>query len=163
MGELIIKGPQVMHSYHDMPDETQQTLRNGWLYTGDIARMDKDGYFYLIDRKKELIKIGGLQVWPREIEEVIASYPKVLEVGVAGVPHPTRVEIVKAWVVLRSGETMTIKEVKDWCEENLASFKVPEEVEFRTTLPRTLVGNCCVESSFENILKIYLNSKQLVK
>jgi long-chain acyl-CoA synthetase len=140
VGELVVRGPQVMHSYHDMPDETQQTLRNGWLYTGDIARMDKDGYFYLIDRKKELIKIGGLQVWPREIEEVIASYPKVLEVGVAGVPHPTRVEIVKAWVVLRSGETMTIKEVKDWCEENLATFKVPEEVEFRTTLPRTLVG-----------------------
>jgi long-chain acyl-CoA synthetase len=140
VGELVVRGPQVMHSYHDMPDETQQTLRNGWLYTGDIARMDKDGYFYLIDRKKELIKIGGLQVWPREIEEVIAAHPKVLEVGVAGVPHPTRVEMVKAWVVLESGETMTLSEVKDWCEENLASFKVPEEVEFREALPRTLVG-----------------------
>jgi long-chain acyl-CoA synthetase len=140
VGELVVSGPQVMHSYHSMPDETQQTLRNGWLYTGDIARMDKDGYFYLIDRKKELIKIGGLQVWPREIEEVIAAHPKVLEVGVAGVPHPTRVEMVKAWVVLKSGETMTGREVKDWCEENLASFKAPEEIEFREALPRTLVG-----------------------
>jgi long-chain acyl-CoA synthetase len=75
-GELVVKGPQVMHSYHQMPEETEYTLRNGWLFTGDIARMDEDGYFYLIDRKKELIKIGGLQVWPREIEEVIASHPK---------------------------------------------------------------------------------------
>jgi long-chain acyl-CoA synthetase len=110
------------------------------LHTGDIARMDADGYFYLIDRKKELIKIGGLQVWPREIEEVIASHPKVLEVGVAGVPHPTRVEIVKAWLVLRPGEYMTAGEVKDWCEEQLAGFKVPSEVEFRSSLPRTSVG-----------------------
>jgi long-chain acyl-CoA synthetase len=139
-GELVISGPQVMHSYHNMPDETQQVLRKGWLYTGDIARMDEDGYFYLIDRKKELIKIGGLQVWPREIEEVVMVHPKVLEVAAAGVPHPTRVEIVKAWVVLRPGEEMTAAEVKNWCEENLASFKVPSEVEFRTSLPRTMVG-----------------------
>jgi long-chain acyl-CoA synthetase len=139
-GELVIKGPQVMHSYHHMPDETAQTLRDGWLFTGDIARMDAEGYFYLIDRKKELIKIGGLQVWPREIEEVIAAHPKVLEVGAAGVPHPTRVEIVKAWVVLRPGEKMTSDEVKEWCEENLASFKVPSEIEFRSALPRTIVG-----------------------
>jgi long-chain acyl-CoA synthetase len=140
VGELVIKGPQIMDAYHNMPEETAQTLRNGWLHTGDIARMDADGYFYLIDRKKELIKIGGLQVWPREIEEVIASHPKVLEVGVAGVPHPTRVEIVKAWLVLRPGEYMTAGEVKDWCEEQLAGFKVPSEVEFRSSLPRTSVG-----------------------
>jgi long-chain acyl-CoA synthetase len=139
-GELVVKGPQVMHSYHQMPEETEFTLRNGWLFTGDIARMDEDGYFYLIDRKKELIKIGGLQVWPREIEEVIASHPKVLEVGAAGVPHPTRVEIVKVWVVVRPGETMTADEVKEWCDSNLASFKVPSEVEFRAALPRTMVG-----------------------
>jgi long-chain acyl-CoA synthetase len=139
-GELVVKGPQVMPSYHQMPEETKYTLRDGWLFTGDIARMDEDGYFYLIDRKKELIKIGGLQVWPREIEEVIATHPKVLEVGAAGVPHPTRVEIVKAWVVVRPGESMTADEVKEWCDSNLASFKVPSEVEFRAALPRTMVG-----------------------
>jgi long-chain acyl-CoA synthetase len=102
--------------------------------------MDKDGYFYLIDRKKELIKIGGLQVWPREVEEVLTANPKVLEAAAAGVPHPTRVEIVKVWVVLKPGETMGEEEVKNWCEENLASYKVPSEVEFRTSLPRSLVG-----------------------
>jgi long-chain acyl-CoA synthetase len=139
-GELVVRGPQVMQGYHNMPEETDLTLRNGWLYTGDIARMDEDGYFYLIDRKKELIKIGGLQVWPREIEEVLAANPKVLEAGAAGVPHPTRVEIVKVWVVLKPGETMGEEEAKNWCEENLASFKVPVEVEFRTSLPRSLVG-----------------------
>jgi len=139
-GELIIRGPQVMSAYHNMPEETEQTLRRGWLYTGDIAWMDADGYFYLIDRKKELIKIGGLQVWPREIEEVIAAHPKVLEVAAAGVPHPTRVEIVKVWVVLRPGEVMFADEVKDWCKQNLASYKTPTEVEFRQALPRTLVG-----------------------
>jgi long-chain acyl-CoA synthetase len=139
-GELVVRGPQVMQGYHNMPEETDLTLRNGWLYTGDIGRMDEDGYFYLIDRKKELIKIGGLQVWPREVEEVLAANPKILEAGAAGVPHPTRVEIVKVWVVLKPGETMDEEEVKNWCEENLASYKVPSEVEFRTSLPRSLVG-----------------------
>ncbi len=140
-GELVVRGPQVMNAYHNMPAETEIALRGGWLYTGDIARMDLDGYFYLIDRKKEVIKVGGFQVWPREVEEVIAALPKVLEVGVAGVPHPTRVEIVKAWVALRPGETLTEQEVKDWCEQHLAAFKTPSEVEFRSApLPRTLVG-----------------------
>jgi long-chain acyl-CoA synthetase len=139
-GELVVRGPQVMQGYHNMPEETDLTLRNGWLYTGDIGRMDEDGYFYLIDRKKELIKVGGLQVWPREVEEVLAANPKILEAGAAGVPHPTRVEIVKVWVVLKPGETMDEEEVKNWCEENLASYKVPAEVEFRTSLPRSLVG-----------------------
>jgi long-chain acyl-CoA synthetase len=139
-GELVVRGPQVMQGYHNMPEETDLTIRNGWLYTGDIARMDDDGYFYLIDRKKELIKIGGLQVWPREVEEVLIANPKILEAGAAGVPHPTRVEIVKAWVVLKPGETMEEEEVKNWCEQNLASYKVPADVEFRTSLPRSLVG-----------------------
>ncbi len=140
-GELVVRGPQVMEAYHNRPAETEIALRDGWLYTGDIARMDPEGYFYLIDRKKEVIKVGGFQVWPREVEEVIAAHPKVLEVGVAGVPHPSRVEIVKAWVVPHPGQTLTEQEVQDWCEQNLASFKVPYRVEFRDVpLPRTLVG-----------------------
>jgi long-chain acyl-CoA synthetase len=139
-GELCVKGPQVMKGYHNMPTETANTLRDGWLYTGDIAKMDEDGYFYIVDRKKELIKPGGYQVWPREVEEVISSYPKVLEVGVAGVMDAYRGETVKAWVVLKAGESATEQEIRDYCKKNLAPFKVPTEVEFRKELPKTTVG-----------------------
>jgi len=140
IGELVIKGPMVFKGYHNMPTETANTLRDGWLYTGDIARMDEDGYFYIVDRKKELIKPGGYQVWPRDVEEVIATHPKVLEVGVAGVPDPYRGETVKAWVVVKPGETLSEDEVKDWCKERMAKFKVPTHVEFRNELPKTTVG-----------------------
>lgn len=140
IGELCIQGPQVMKGYHNMPTETANTLRDGWLYTGDIARMDESGYFYIVDRKKELIKPGGYQVWPREVEEIISSYPKVLEVGVAGVMDAYRGETVKAWVVLRPGETATEDEIREYCKKSMAPFKVPTEVEFRTELPKTTVG-----------------------
>lgn len=140
VGELVIKGPQVFKGYHNMPTETENTLRNGWLYTGDIARMDEEGYFYIVDRKKELIKPGGYQVWPREVEEVIMGHPKVLEVGVAGVPDPYRGETVKAWIVPKAGETLTEQEILDWCKEKLAKYKVPTQIEFRAELPKTTVG-----------------------
>ncbi len=113
---------------------------NVWLFTGDIARMDEDGYFYIVDRKKELIKPGGFQVWPRDVEEAIASHPKVLEVGVAGIPDANRGEAVKAWVVLKPGETLTEDELKAHCKAILAPYKVPSFVEFRTELPKTTVG-----------------------
>ena len=140
IGELVLKGPQVFKGYHNMPTETTNTLRDGWLYTGDIARMDEDGYFYIVDRKKELIKPGGFQVWPREVEEVISDNPKVLEVGVAGIPDPYRGETVKAWIVVKPDETLTEDEIKDWCKERLAKYKVPTYVEFRDELPKTTVG-----------------------
>ena len=140
VGELVVQGPQVFKGYHNMPTETTNALRDGWLYTGDIARMDEDGYFYIVDRKKELIKPGGYQVWPREVEEVISDNPKVLEVGVAGIPDPYRGETVKAWVVVKPGESLTEEEVRDWCKERLAKFKVPTHVEFRDELPKTTVG-----------------------
>jgi len=140
VGELVIKGPQVMKGYHNMPTETANTLRDGWLYTGDIAKMDEDGYFYIVDRKKELIKPSGYQVWPREVEEVISAYPKVLEVGVAGVMDAYRGETVKAWVVLKPGETATEEEIREYCKKNMAAFKVPTQVEFRKELPKTTVG-----------------------
>lgn len=140
IGEIVIQGPQVMKGYHNMPTETANTLRDGWLYTGDIAYMDKDGYFYIVDRKKELIKPGGFQVWPREVEEVIMEHPKVMEVGVAGVPDPYRGETVKAWVVLKPGMTATEEEIRDFCREKLAKYKVPTEIEFRGELPKTTVG-----------------------
>ena len=140
IGELVLKGPQVFMGYHNMPTETSNALRDGWLHTGDIARVDEDGYFYIVDRKKELIKPGGYQVWPREVEEVIVDNPKVLEAGVAGVPDPYRGETVKAWVVVKPGETLSEDDVKDWCRESLASYKVPSSVEFRDELPKTTVG-----------------------
>jgi long-chain acyl-CoA synthetase len=140
IGELVIRAPQVMKGYHNMPTETANTLRDGWLYTGDIARMDEDGYFYIVDRKKELIKPGGYQVWPREVEEVIMTHPKVMDVGVAGVPDPYRGETVKAWVVLKPGEEATEEEIREFCKKDLAPFKVPSLVEFRNELPKTTVG-----------------------
>jgi len=140
IGELVVKGPQVMKGYHNMPAETANTLREGWLFTGDIARMDEDGYFYIVDRKKELIKPSGYQVWPREVEEVIAENPKVLEVGVAGIPDAYRGETVKAWVVLKNGETATVDEIRAFCKERIAPFKVPTQVEFRDELPKTTIG-----------------------
>jgi long-chain acyl-CoA synthetase len=146
IGEIVIRAPQVMHGYWNMPEETAVTLRSRgdggepWLFTGDIGRMDEDGYFYIVDRKKELIKAGGFQVWPREIEEVIAMHPKVLEVGVAGVPDAHRGETAKAWIVTRPGETLTQQEIREWCEPRLARFKIPTLVEFRSELPKTTVG-----------------------
>jgi len=145
IGEVIIHGPQVMKGYHNMPTETANTLRTlkdgkVWLFTGDIARMDEDGYFYIVDRKKELIKPGGYQVWPREVEEALSAHPKVLEVGVAGIPDPYRGETVKAWVVFKPGETATEEELKAFCKERLAAYKVPTHYEFRSELPKTTVG-----------------------
>ncbi len=139
-GELIIRSPTVMKGYHNMPTETQNAIRDDWLYTGDIARMDEDGYFYIVDRKKELIKPGGFQVWPREVEETIADHLAVLEVGVAGVPDAYRGETVKAWIVVREGEKLTEEEVRAWCKDRLAAYKVPTEIEFRDELPKTTVG-----------------------
>jgi long-chain acyl-CoA synthetase len=145
IGELVINGPQVMKGYHNMPTETANTLRTlkdgkVWLFTGDIAQMDEDGYFYIVDRKKELIKPGGFQVWPREVEEVVVTHPKVLECGVAGIPDPYRGETVKAWIVLKPGETATEDEIKAFCKEKLAAYKVPTHYEFRSELPKTTVG-----------------------
>ena len=140
VGELILRGPQVMKGYHRLPDETNIALRDGWLYTGDIARMDADGYFYLVDRKKEVIKPGGFQVWPREVEEVISSHPKVKEVGVAGVMDAQGSELVKAWVVLKPGENVSPEEIQEFCRQQMVSYKVPTLVEFRNELPRTTVG-----------------------
>ncbi len=114
-GELIIKGPQVMAGYHNQPKETQITLRNGWLYTGDIAYMDDDGYFYLVDRKKDMIKISGFQVWPREIEGVLIQNPKVHDAAVAGILGEDQFEVIKAWIVLKEGESITPEELSTWC------------------------------------------------
>ncbi|MDY7000701.1 MAG: long-chain fatty acid--CoA ligase [Thermodesulfobacteriota bacterium] len=139
-GELVIKGPQVTSGYWNQPDETANTLRNGWLYTGDVALMDEEGYFYIKDRKKDMILSAGFNVYPREIDEVLFEHPKVLEAVAVGVPHATRGEIIKAYVVPRPGEEPTKSEIIGFCRQKLAVYKVPKEVEFREELPKTLVG-----------------------
>ena len=144
-GELLLSGPQLMREYWNNADETTAALRREpdgqlWLYTGDIGYMDEDGYIFLTDRKKDLIKTSGFQVWPREVEEVLAAHPAIAEVGVAGVPDAAKGEAVKAWVVLRAGQSATEDELRKQCREKLAPFKVPASIEFRTELPKTLVG-----------------------
>jgi long-chain acyl-CoA synthetase len=140
-GELVIFGPQVMKGYWNNPEETAKTLdSNGGLHTGDIGKMDEDGYFYIVDRKKELIIASGYNIVPREVEEVLFTHPKVMEAAVAGVPDPKRGETVKAYIVLKSGETCTAEEIRTFCKESLAPYKVPTAVEFRKDLPKTQVG-----------------------
>ena len=144
-GEIVITAPQLMQGYWQRPDETREMIRvtaNGdrLLYTGDLGYLDEDGYLFIVDRKKDLIKTSGYQVWPREIEEVISSHPAVHEVGVAGVPDKMRGEKAKAWIVLNDGATLTESEVKSWCRERLAPYKVPAKFEFVADLPKTQVG-----------------------
>lgn len=140
IGELIVYGPNVMKGYWNRPEETAQALRDGWLYTGDMAKMDEEGYFYIVDRKKDLIIVGGFNVFPREVEEVLFEHPKVKEAVVAGVPDPYHGEIVKAYVVLREGERASEQELIEFCKERLAPYKVPKRVEFRSELPKSMVG-----------------------
>jgi long-chain acyl-CoA synthetase len=139
-GELLIKGPQVMKGYWNMPEETAATLTDGWLHTGDIAKMDAEGYFYIVDRKKDMIISSGYNVYPRDIEEVFYEHPKVQEACTIGIPHPNRGEAAKVFVVLKEGETATEEELIAYCEGKLAKYKLPTEIEFRQELPKTNVG-----------------------
>jgi long-chain acyl-CoA synthetase len=142
VGELVVKGPQVMRGYWNRPEETANTLRKGWLHTGDIATMDQDGYFKIVDRKKDMILgAGGFNIYPREVEDVLYQHPKVLEAAVAGIPVGVeKGERVKAYIVLKPGETATEEEMIAFCRENMARYKVPKFVEFRESLPKTMVG-----------------------
>ncbi|MBX5476216.1 MAG: long-chain fatty acid--CoA ligase [Clostridia bacterium] len=140
VGELCIRGPQVMKGYWNRPEETAETLRDGWLHTGDIARMDEDGYFYITDRKKEMIIAGGYNVYPREVEEVLYAHPGVKEAAVVGVPDPYRGETIKAFVVTKPGVVLAAGELDAHCRAHLAPYKVPREYEFRDDLPKSMVG-----------------------
>ncbi len=139
-GELVVRGPQVMKGYWNQPEETRLALRDGWLYTGDIATRDADGYIQIVDRKKDMIIVGGFNVYPREVEEVLFAHPKVLEAAVAGVPDPHSIERVKAYVVLKPGQTATEEEIIEFCRTRLTGYKRPALVEFRGSLPKTMVG-----------------------
>jgi long-chain acyl-CoA synthetase len=155
IGELCVRGPQVMKGYWNMPTETANALRGGWLHTGDIARMDTDGFFQIVDRKKDMILgTGGFNIYPREIEDVLYEHPKILEAAVAGIPvGAERGERVKAYVVLKPGETATEEEVLEYCRQNLAPYKVPRFVEFRSELPKTMVGKVLRRVLVEEELK----------
>lgn len=139
-GELVVRGPQVMQGYWKMPEETANALRDGWLYTGDIATMDQDGYVFIVDRKKDMIIAGGYNIYPREIDEVLYEHPKILDAVTVGIPDPYRGETVKAFVVKKPGESLTEKEVIEFCKAKLAAYKVPKTIEFRDALPKTAVG-----------------------
>jgi long-chain acyl-CoA synthetase len=139
-GELLVKGPQVMQGYLNKPEATAETITDGWLHTGDIAKMDENGYFYIVDRKKDMIISGGYNVYPRDIEEVFFEHPKVLEAAAVGVPHPKRGEQVKVFVVLKEGASATEEEFIEYCKDKLASYKLPTMIEFKEDLPKTNVG-----------------------
>ncbi|HWR71757.1 MAG TPA: long-chain fatty acid--CoA ligase, partial [Nitrospirota bacterium] len=126
--------------YWNKPEETARALRGGWLHTGDIATMDEEGYFYIVDRIKDMIKTVGENVYPREVEEVLFTHPKVKEAVVVGIPDEFKGEMIKAYIVLKEGERATAEEIIGFCREQLSKFKVPKTVEFRSQLPKTLVG-----------------------
>ena len=148
VGEICVSAPQLMIGFWNRPEETAAALREHpdpagvrtWLHTGDLGYLDEDGFVFIVDRKKDLIKTSGYQVWPREVEEALASHPAVAEVGVAGVPDDMKGEAVKAWVVLRAGERATEADLRTFCREKLAPYKVPSHIEFRADLPKTIVG-----------------------
>jgi long-chain acyl-CoA synthetase len=144
VGEIIMRAPNLMRGYWHNDGETRQTIRSfdstPWLFTGDLGKLDGDGYLFIVDRKKDLIKSSGYQVWPREVEEAIAKHPAVAEVGVVGAPDPAKGEVVEAYVVLRPGMTATADELRAFCREHLAPYKVPARIEFRTDLPKSMVG-----------------------
>jgi long-chain acyl-CoA synthetase len=140
VGEVCVKGPNVMLGYYRDPDETARTLRQGWLHTGDMGRLDGDGYLYIVERKKDLIIRGGFNIYPREVEEILYAFPKTAEAAVIGMPDPLMGEDVLAFVVLRDGETATADEVMAFCQTRLAHYKCPKQVRFAGALPKSPIG-----------------------
>lgn len=139
-GEIIMKGPLIMKEYWNNPEETANQLRDGWLYTGDIATEDEEGYIFIVDRKKDMIIAGGFNIYPREIDEVLYQHPKVMDAVAVGIPHEYRGETIKAYIVLKPGETATEDEIMDFCKQKLAAYKTPKLVEFRDALPKSIIG-----------------------
>ncbi|MCG2676624.1 AMP-binding protein, partial [bacterium] len=140
VGELIVRGPNVMRGYYNLPRETEETLKRGWLYTGDLAKMDEESYVYIVDRKKDMINVRGLNVYPREVEEVLYSHPAIAEAAVIGVKDKVKGEVPEAFLALKEGRKLSKKEIIKYCQERLASYKVPHRIEFRKELPKTSTG-----------------------
>jgi long-chain acyl-CoA synthetase len=140
VGELLFKGPNATKGYWKLPEQTAESIREGWVHTGDLARRDREGYFYIVGRKKDLIIVGGYNVYPREVEEVLYAHPSVYEAAVIGVPDEVRGEIPKAFIALKPGQQTCEKEIVDFCKQNLAPYKIPRQVEFRSELPKSSTG-----------------------
>jgi long-chain acyl-CoA synthetase len=140
IGELVVRGPQVMAGYWNHPEETAAAITDGWLHTGDIAYRDSDGYYFIVDRKKDMAIVGGYNVFPREIDEVLHEYPKIKEAVSLSIPHKSRGETLKAYIVPKDGEKITVAEIAAFCRTKLASYKVPRIFEFRDELPKSMVG-----------------------
>lgn len=139
-GEITVRGPNVMMGYYNLPEETDNTIKDGWLYTGDVGHIDEDGYLYIVERKKDMLIYRGCNIYPREVEEVLYKHPAVMDAAVVGVPDAARGEIPKAFIVLKENETATEKELKKFCMEHMARYKVPKLFSFETELPRTPTG-----------------------
>ncbi|MEM4312378.1 MAG: long-chain fatty acid--CoA ligase [Nitrososphaerales archaeon] len=146
IGELIVKGPQVMKGYYNLEEETKLALRDSWLFTGDLVKMDEEGYFYLIDRKKYMINVSGYKVYPKEVEDIIKEHKAIKEVAVVGVKHSYKGEAVKAYIVLREGYSLSRDEILNYCEDKLAKYKIPEEIEFVKDLPKSPIGKVMKEA-----------------
>jgi long-chain acyl-CoA synthetase len=142
VGEIVDSGPIVIPGYWQKPEETRHAIRNGWLYTGDVGKMDKDGWFYVVDRKKDMIVASGYKVWPRDVEDVIYQHPAVKETAVVGVPDPYRGETVKAFVAIKEGMENRVnpEEIMAFCKERMAAYKYPRQVEIVSEIPKTLTG-----------------------
>jgi long-chain acyl-CoA synthetase len=140
VGEIVARGPNVMQGYLGRPEETARVLRDGWYHTGDLGRVDEDGYWYIVDRKTDLILVGGLNVYPREVELALTGHPAVAEAAVIGVPDPVRGEAPRALVVLRDGQRVGAAELLRWCRQRLARYKVPRSIRFVPQLPKTATG-----------------------
>lgn len=153
VGEIILQAPQIMKGYWGRPDATAEMIQmhdgERWLHTGDLGYLDEDGYVFIVDRKKDLIKPSGFQVWPREVEEVLSQHPAVQEAAVAGIPDAYKGEAVAAWIVLKAGMVATVDEIRAFCKERMAAYKVPTRIEFRDTLPKTMVGKVLRRSLVE--------------
>ncbi|MFJ7932803.1 fatty acid--CoA ligase family protein [Sporosarcina sp. NPDC096371] len=153
VGELIVRGPNVMKGYYKMPEETEAAIRDGWLYTGDMAKRDENGYFYIVDRKKDLVIVGGYNVYPREVEEVLFTHPDIIEAAVVGLPDPDFGEAVHAFVVLKEASLATATSITAYCTERLAKYKVPKCIEFLDELPKNTTGKI-LRRSLKNQVKI---------
>jgi long-chain acyl-CoA synthetase len=152
VGELVVRGPNVMKGYYKMPEETAAALCDGWLYTGDLARVDGEGYFYIVDRKKDMVIVGGFNVYPREVEEVLYEHPEVVEAAVIGAPDPEQGEVVKCFVVPKN-ESLTEAELMEYCREHLAKYKLPKTIEFLEELPKNTTGKILRKALKEQVLQ----------
>ena len=153
-GELLVRGPQVMRGYWKCDEANKEALRGGWMHTGDLASMDQDGFFKIVGRKKDMINCSGMKVFPDEVDEVLMAHPAILEAATIGVPHESRGETVKSFIVLNEGHSLTAEDVETYSRENLAAYKIPRQIEFLEELPK---------SSVMKILRRELRDREIAK